>query len=298
MKRPWMPFYVADYLADTMHLTTFEHGAYLLLIMHYWQHGRLPRDRKSLAKICGTDEEQFGLIRNTLKGLFQPGWTHKRIDKELKETAEKYSKRAEAGRRGGASKKRQAESQNSDADLIPAARKNGRSKGHVAENTDDIDKQCLPENASLLKQTFENAPDSRAHAKRQPQPHSKEEPNGSSATRAMRLPGNWSLPPDWRGVAQSLGLPERRIDDQAARFRDFWHAKGGKDAAKVDWLATWRNWVRREVDRLPRNATGPPPREQTFGDFMFEDAKARRQQEAKSDDDPSRESTRRLDLGD
>ncbi|MGH8431263.1 MAG: hypothetical protein ACREUF_12750, partial [Solimonas sp.] len=29
-------------------------------------------------------------------------------------------------------------------------------------------------------------------------------------------------------------------------FRDHWHAKGGADARKVDWEATWRNWVRRE----------------------------------------------------
>jgi hypothetical protein len=29
-------------------------------------------------------------------------------------------------------------------------------------------------------------------------------------------------------------------------FKDYWISKAGKDGIKTDWLATWRNWIRRE----------------------------------------------------
>lgn len=33
MPRPWLPFYPADYLADTRDLDVAEHGAYVLLLI-------------------------------------------------------------------------------------------------------------------------------------------------------------------------------------------------------------------------------------------------------------------------
>lgn len=94
MNRPWMPLYVADYRADTMRLSTLEHGAYLLLIMEYWHVGTLPDDDVQLARITGLALAQWRRIRPTIAAFFHDGWKHKRIDAELSRAADISSKRA------------------------------------------------------------------------------------------------------------------------------------------------------------------------------------------------------------
>ncbi|SER19535.1 hypothetical protein SAMN04244573_03077 [Azotobacter beijerinckii] len=50
---------------------------------------------------------------------------------------------------------------------------------------------------------------------------------------------------------------------EGEKFADHWHAASGKNAAKLDWLATWRNWVRNA--RLPQNVRAfPQPQQSRF----------------------------------
>lgn len=101
---PWMQFYIDDYLSDTQHLTTIQHGAYLLLIMHYWKKGSLPTDDRQLAVITRLKEREWRQHGPILAALFGPNWSHKRVDFELKKAKEKSAIRAEAGKRGGDAK--------------------------------------------------------------------------------------------------------------------------------------------------------------------------------------------------
>ncbi|WP_160119898.1 hypothetical protein [Rhodovarius lipocyclicus] len=89
----------------------------------------------------------------------------------------------------------------------------------------------------------------------------------------VRSPRGCRLPPDWQPndedaeYAARLGLDPNRV---AENFRDYWHAKAGKDAAKLDWPATWRGWCRRDAERQPRPARSAPQPESKLG-WMFPD---------------------------
>jgi uncharacterized protein YdaU (DUF1376 family) len=101
MNRPWMPLYVGDYLGDTGHLTTTQHGAYLLLMMHYWRKGELPDDDRQLSKITKLPLKVWTDYRETLQAFFYDGWKHKRIDAEILKTEAISQKRKAAGFKGG-----------------------------------------------------------------------------------------------------------------------------------------------------------------------------------------------------
>lgn len=83
------------------------------------------------------------------------------------------------------------------------------------------------------------------------------------------------LDPEWRPSDEDRAWTLQRLDQQTAaveleKFRNHWVAKTGKDATKLDWGRTWRNWV--------LNANGrasPPPRQQQETDDLFDRAARR-----------------------
>ena len=54
----------------------------------------------------------------------------------------------------------------------------------------------------------------------------------------MRMPENFDPAPE---PDAETGI-DRQVE--VLKFRDYWTAKSGKDATKLDWQATWRNWAR------------------------------------------------------
>lgn len=97
----YMPLWVGDYLADTQHLSTAEHGAYLLLIMHYWRNGPLPTEKRKLMRITGLS--RYKVCEQILSEFFTLSdgrWHQKRIDQEIEKNQEYRASRARAGKAG------------------------------------------------------------------------------------------------------------------------------------------------------------------------------------------------------
>lgn len=97
---PYMQLYIADYLADTMHLSAEEHGAYLLLMFNYWQTGKpIPKNR--LAKIACLTNERWADVEPSLQEFFCDNgeeWVHLRIEEDLASVREKLTKKSAAGK--------------------------------------------------------------------------------------------------------------------------------------------------------------------------------------------------------
>lgn len=95
----------------------------------------------------------------------------------------------------------------------------------------------------------------------------------SAATRGTRLPEDFT-------VTQAMVVWARRecpdVDGrfETAQFIDYWTAKAGKEAVKLDWPRTWQTWMRKSqrdaVARGPRIRSVPSPLLDlhTFDDYL------------------------------
>jgi len=100
----WMPLYIADYLGDTLHLTTEQHGAYLLLLMAAWKRGgNVPDDDAQLAQITRMADRWQTHAAATVRAFFahrEGMLVHDRVMSEITRAESLVSKRSRAGAAG------------------------------------------------------------------------------------------------------------------------------------------------------------------------------------------------------
>ena len=205
MRRLWMPMYWGDYLSDTGHLSTLEHGAYLLLIAHYWQTGCLPTDEPRLARIAKLDSEQWSCVRNAIASLFSKNWTHTRIDKELEKSEEKSKKATDSA------SKRWNKTEKPIMRTQCEGNANAYANAMLTQHNNILDKSNIlpPSKTKNRKALSELAEDA------EPTDRDQQAANKASMSHEQ-------LAAEWQS------------------FKDYHRARANRMA---DWSAAWRTWV-------------------------------------------------------
>ena len=102
----YMPIFIGDYLKDTQDLDAEEHGAYFLLLMHYWlKKGQIGSDVHRLARVAKTTEEITKYILDSYFTLTEDGYKNKRAEEERAAAENRRVAASENGRKGGRPKK-------------------------------------------------------------------------------------------------------------------------------------------------------------------------------------------------
>lgn len=112
-----------------------------------------------------------------------------------------------------------------------------------------------PPSSSSSSSTSEELPDTTVDVVARTAPQ--RAASAAPTTRGTRLPAGWQLPRDWgQWALEQPGWTEPAVRTEGEKFRDYWAAKPGRDGVKLDWQATWRNWIR---NATPSRAGGVVP---------------------------------------
>ena len=142
---PYMQLYVSDYLADTAHLNAEQHGAYLLLLMNYWQRGKpLDNSGDRLAFVARMTPEEWEDSRDILAEFFWIDgdiWTHARVENDLAKVREKSEQSSNAGKKSALARKMTEQSERESNDRSTDAQRPFNHKDKDKDKEEDKDKE-------------------------------------------------------------------------------------------------------------------------------------------------------------
>lgn len=208
---PYIRFFGDDWLSGTQDLSLEERGALVTIVALTAATGQPPAlEYQRLARRLGCTPGKAKKVVAALVDLGKISIEGEAIHNTRALLETEYSQ-----------KKSEKQSENASARWSKKSEKPNKNKGGADAMA--MPRECQPE----------------------PEPEVKEEAKASSKNRrGSRLPSDWQLPREWGEWALSQQWPESVIRAEADKFRDYWHSVAGQKGVKLDWLATWRNWMR------------------------------------------------------
>lgn len=212
--KPFIKFYPSDFLAGTSGLSPAERGVYItILCLIYENDGEITRDDARLSRRCGSPKASFVRTLNALiddgKLIVRDGMlSNKRAEKAIADRQVRTQNATHAAQRKWDAQ-RQKDQQNQSADDAVA-----------------VPSQCVSDASQNQNQNQKEAKASLGKKK------------------GTRLPDDWFLPMEWGRWAVQEGYDHDQIKIEADKFKDYWHGVPGSKGVKLNWLATWRNWMR------------------------------------------------------
>jgi hypothetical protein len=105
-------------------------------------------------------------------------------------------------------------------------------------------KEWREKKRNSVTDTVTNAASNAAPSRPVPTRPYKEEAKASSsaAKRGSRISDDFQITDAMKEWAAAKA-PNADLGTETEKFVNYWVAKSGKDATKLDWVATWRNWI-------------------------------------------------------
>ena len=200
------PFHVGDYQAHTGHLSDVEDLAYRRMLDLYYLSESALPNDAQWIARRIRMPAAIQEVRQILSEYFQTAEDGLQHNKRCDAEISSYQRMKTGGAKGAATK---------------WANKRGNDKGDGEGNKEGNGEGTLTPIAT-----------------------NNQEP-GTRESRATRLPADWE-PSDELIAFASKERPDLNLRTTVMSFMNYWQAKSGKDATKLDWDKTFKNWVLNE----------------------------------------------------
>ena len=216
-------FNIGDYASHTAHLDELEDLAFRRMLDWCYTHEiPLPKDQKEIGRLIRM-RTHCDCIANVLREFFtltDEGYINNRVMREVGE----YKAKSEKAKKSAKAR------WSKNGDSLDANALRTECEGNAKHKTLNTKQEPLTRESKQVALTGANAP-----------------------SRGSRLPDEFQLPRQWGEWAlDNSNLNHEQIRREGEKFRDHWLSASGSKGVKKDWLATWRNWIRRTEERTDK----------------------------------------------